>query len=646
MPSFFSLFRLVLLVVVASLTGCVYFNTFYNAQVAYKTARATHQKLEKKAIDSITIPTSVQAGYDTAISKSNKVLTVFHKDEKWHDDALFLIGRAHFYKKEFPRAIRRFRQLQEEFPQSPFIPESYLYQGKSYLYSGNLNRAEEVFNLIEHQYPQLNNNQEISYLRAQVAIEREGKALAIELLHKVKDSVKDPQRKLELYLQIANLYIDMKQYEKAITLLQNAPRRKESPHLLFQIDLALSDCYLGLDSLQRALDIVSAMQTNRLYTPYLNEITFRKGSLLSRLGRFDPAITELERLTAEFPKDSISGEGWLRMGRIYQKAKGDFKKARECYAQALEIFRNEERRQVVQRKIDAIDKLMAYWGKSSSVDSTAQDSADAGFTTSDTPDNFSIAELFWLSLDEPDSAFHHYMLVAQNAGPDGNDSLTKAMYVAGWLSLHVRNDSSSADSILTSLIQRFPATEYAKMAQGVLGEDVTIRTREDSAMVKYAQAEKLLYDERNPDAAIQAFLQVHASFPDERYGAQALYAAAYIYDFLLEKNKSAFDLYRKVCKEYPDDELCLREAMPRLEIVSDSLRVRRARKRAKKDEHTLQKNTSSGESTRKSPQTTPAEGPSEDSAMTTSHQEEADSLSESAQDSLDFTNDGEIEEEN
>ncbi len=577
--------RLFLPLILAVLSGCVYFNTFYNAQVAYKTARKEHKKLEKTRPDSIsTLPKSVEAGYDTAISKSNKVMTVFHKNEDWHDNALFLIGRSQFYKGEYARAIRRLRQLQEEFPESPFVPESYLYLGKAHLKHGNLNRAEELFATIEKRYPGLNEDEEISFLRAQIAIEREGKAHAIELLEKVKSSVRDPHKKLELFLQIAELHIEMRQYEKAIALLQEAPRPKNASHLFYQLDLALSTCYLELDSLSRSLEIVSKMQEKRHYAQHLSTILFRKGVLLSRLERYDESISTFEKLTIDHPEDSIAGEAWMQLAEIYQKDKADFIKARECYSEAVKLLKDEEKRELAKERLAAIEELMAFWGKTSPTSDsltepkqTAVNKAD----TSDTLDHFHIAELFWLSLGEPDSALKHYIAVSTDTSGK-KDSVSKALYVAGWISMKVLGDSASADSILSVLVDRYPASEYAKVAQQVLGEDITVKTRADSAMVKYAHAEQILYAEKNPSAAADAFEGVHELYPDQPYGAKALYAAAYINDFVLEKNKSAFDLYRQLCREHPENDLCLREAKPRLKVVSDTLRVRKARRRLAK----------------------------------------------------------------
>jgi len=157
---------------------CAYLNTFYNSKSAYNTARREHIKfLRGTTADTTPLPpTQVSSQYDRAISKSQKVLEVYPKSKDWHDDAIYLMGKASFYKGEMSTAIRRFHRLQREFPQSPFIPESYLYLGKAYLADDNLAKAEETFQYILQKYPQLNSNEDVTFLLALVAIKTRGKS--------------------------------------------------------------------------------------------------------------------------------------------------------------------------------------------------------------------------------------------------------------------------------------------------------------------------------------------------------------------------------------------------------------------------------------------------------------------------------------
>ena len=232
------------LVNIVLLLRCAYLNCFYNAKMAFNKAYKAHMKLKHEGADTTDeLPEEIKAGYERAINKTIKLVDVYPKRVKYHDDALFLKGKATYYKREYASAIRRLRQFQKEFPKSPFIPESYLYLGKAYLGDENLEKAEETFELILEKYPKLNKDEEITLLMAEVAIRREGKSQAIRILEESLQSIKSEEKRMGIVLQLCDLYVDLKLYEKAIELCKKAPRNKDYPNYLFQVDQYLLICY-------------------------------------------------------------------------------------------------------------------------------------------------------------------------------------------------------------------------------------------------------------------------------------------------------------------------------------------------------------------------------------------------------------------
>ncbi|MBD3345549.1 MAG: tetratricopeptide repeat protein [Chitinivibrionales bacterium] len=577
-----SLYHLVLILsfCLLLLGGCAYLNTFYNAKAYFNSSYSEHKKLMQEHPDStIELPSNIAMGYDSAISKSLKVLDVYHKQEKWHDDAVFLMGKAHFYKKEHSRAIRRLRQVQKEFPQSPHVPESYLYLGKAYLQDGLLDKAEQTFNYILEKYPQLNKNEQVSVLIAEVAIRREGKAMALEILEKIRKSIKNPVEKMKLFLQIADLYMDLHQYDKAINLLKTSPRKRGLNKLHYRIDYALLSCYLKIDSLQTALDLADGMLKKKQYQNEIPAILLKKGAILVQMERYDDAIASYERITERYDTSDVVGEAWFELGIIYQKNKSDYEKAEECFVKAASLAKDPEIKERAAKRSEALKLLARYRGEPDSTDTaSAADTATSDWGL----EMFRIGELFWLSLDEPDSALKYYTALASDTLLR-DDSLPKALYAAGWISRHAKNDTATSDSFFNMLIEKYPTNIYAKQAQQAKGEKVTIQTREDTAQYRFNSAEQKLFADDDMESAIEEYLKIYETYPDLIYGRRSIYAAAWLYDFKLEKNVTARDLYIELCDSFPESDLCLKEAKPRLQVVEDTLRVLRARKMQKEN---------------------------------------------------------------
>ena len=547
---------------------CVYFNVFYNAKSAFDAAYVEHGKLLKKNPDSTTValPSEIQANYDRAIDKASKVMEEYPKEKKWHEKAIFLIGKASFFKADYEKAIRTFKRLQKEFPGSPFIPESYLYVGRSYLLSGNLDKAEETFALIIEKYPDFNKNQDVSLLLVDVAIRREGRALAIELLEKTSASVKSKDRKVDLIIKTAHLAMDLKQFDKAIRLFENCPRDRKHPEQLFRIDRGLAACFEAKDSLDHALSVVMAMLNNKMYLSHMSEMLLQKASLYKKLGKIDDAIETYNSITKTDSTNEAAGTAWFELGTIYQKKKVDYVKAKECFSKASTIAKDTIVRNEALLKIKSIDTLTFYRAMKDTVDIAKGPGMRNRI-------EFKIGELFWLELNQPDSAFAHFKVLSSK-----NDSLKpKALYSAAYIARHALHDTVAADSLYKVLLNKYPANEYTKKTQEDRGEKLTIYTRQDSALMAFAAAESLYFSGNDSEAAVASYRKVYEVFPDCEAGVKGLYAAAWVSDNILCNHKTAFRLYRMLCDSFPKSEICLNDVQPRLKIVSDTLAARKAR---------------------------------------------------------------------
>jgi tetratricopeptide (TPR) repeat protein len=552
-------------------SGCVYFNLYYNAETAYETALKAQKKLFMNNPDSaMALPAEVETGFKKAIDKSNKVFELYPKDKKWHDKALFLIGRAHYYLGECDKAIRSFRQMQKEFPASPLIPESYVYIGRAYLKMGNLEEAEKTFTLALERYPVVNKGQEVNLLMAELAIRREGKSQAITMLEANYKTAKTDDQKMELAIKIAQLYSDLKMYDKAIGFLEKSPRVKELTDQLYRIDYLLASCYTDKDEPVRALGIINAMLANKQYISRMALMRLKKGDILYKLNRIDEAIDFYKQVAESPTAGDAAGEAWFSLGCIYQMKKDNLKKAKECFDKALSLLKDPDMKETATRRSKAIEALFKYRGEKKAPDTSK------ALVASST--DFKIGELFWLELDQPDSAYKHYCASVRDS--QYSAQAPKALYSAAWIARYALADSVKADSLCKLLIARYPANIYAQKAQVARGETITVFTRQDSARDAFDAAEKLFYADNRPDSAALAYIEVYKKYPDSDFGPKSLYAAAWINDNVLDKNRTAKVLYDMLCDTFPASSYCQNEARPRLKVVADSLAALRVRRKA------------------------------------------------------------------
>ncbi|MDO5576214.1 MAG: tetratricopeptide repeat protein, partial [Fibrobacter sp.] len=589
-----TLFGLILLMAaVCGLLQCsAYFNTYYNADLAFREAYAVHKKILRQYPDSLIVspPDDISTKYERVIEKSIKVMDVYSKKTKWHDDALLLMGKAYFYKNMMLKAIGRLTQLQKEFPSSALIPESYVYLAKAYIETGELVKAEDIIHDILEKYPYLNKDQSLSLLLVDISLRREGRAQAIAILEKALKAAKNEETRLDLLLRIGVLYIELNQYDRAISILRTAPRSKKFVLNSYRMDDALVKCYVEIDSLQLALDLCDDMYSNGRYYTYMSNILFQKGLILEKMGRIDDAIEVYERITEGIDStnvasdtSSIAAKAFYRLALIYQKQLKDYGKAGDMFTMASKM-RDSSSMAMAKVRLSAMERLKALREQKDSLK---------------TERDFKIGEVFLFELDEPDSAYSQFMTLIKENGND-TEFVQKALCLAAIVARDGLKDTLRADSLFKVVIAAYPSSEFAKKAQEEMNVAVTVKTVKDSAMEAFRNAEKMLYQENaNVKDAVQAFYDVYREYPEiEDVAAKSLFAAAWATDVILQKNVTAKSLYEKICEKYPESEYCTREAQPRLKIVADTLGAiekRRGKKSEKKKKADIQKPENSKE---------------------------------------------------
>jgi tetratricopeptide (TPR) repeat protein len=359
-------------------------------------------------------------------------------------------------------------------------------------------------------------------------------------------------------------------------------------------------CYSETQQFDKAFDLARQMLKNKNYISKYTDVQLKNGRILKKAGRTKQAIELFEQISKNTAAPAAQAEAWYELALIYQHVYGDMKKAREYYEKVLSGSGNEEVRRMAQEHKSALDQLDAYRKvlDNDFVRPDSSDSAGPGASVDSTmpPEiiRYKMGELFWLQLEEPDSALVYFE--ALTGDTTAGDSLqVQALYTSAWLTLYMKKDSSRADSLFNVVIARSPASLYAKRSQAELGVPVTVKTREDSAHLAFLAAEKLFFDDNDALAASREFLKVAKKYPDLDVGPQSMYSAAWLCDNVLNKNVTARKIYKALCDSFPKSELCLNEARPRLKIVEDTLQAMKTRSAQTRRERKVQAGQDTGQ---------------------------------------------------
>ncbi len=133
---------------VASLSGCAYYNTFYNVERKFTDAererrQADRQTAQQSAAGTATQPATTPPGgtparaqtagadkYRKVIETSSKLLEYYPKS-RWVDDALLVMGVSYYRLGDLPRAERKFTELMTLFPKSKHVTEAVIWKAQT-----------------------------------------------------------------------------------------------------------------------------------------------------------------------------------------------------------------------------------------------------------------------------------------------------------------------------------------------------------------------------------------------------------------------------------------------------------------------------------------------------------------------------------
>lgn len=309
--------KTVLILFVLILSGCgtsfksafrnfnAYYNTFYNARESYEAglSKSENQARDYNPLQPIRIhrePLGAGASdFQNAIEKGADILRK-HKESKWVDDALEIIGKSYFFRKEYFSAEQKFEELY-------ITTESDLMKQRAVFWKGRVLLELEA------------NNQGVQYLTEQLTL--------------FEDAWKGNYDH-QIQTVLAQLYVDRDDYVNALDLLDQSVRylpkkdqRERGYFLVGQLNERLGNEEKAFDAFDKVGDH---------YTDYdlQFEALKKKAEVARRLGKTDEAYRVFNSMVRDDKNTEFIAELNYELARTEQE-RGNYKRAEELYLQVL-----------------------------------------------------------------------------------------------------------------------------------------------------------------------------------------------------------------------------------------------------------------------------------------------------------------------
>jgi len=600
------LFIAILAVSVGS--GCVYYNTFFNAKKKFNEAEDLQFKNRQaqgnsgginpargglpgggagsrpggnrqmggtrgSSSQSLVTP-QVKLLYEDAIKKASKVLK-FHPESKYVDDALWLIGKSYFNMGDYILADRKFQELVINHPKSKYADDSYYYSGLSQIELGNEELANKAFARVESNFEKSEYIDDIYFARGNMDRNGGDYTAAIDQFdHYIEKFPKSDSAARAVYY-VGQCEERLGRYYDAYRTFSRVERYNPDKELYFDATLAAAVSVLKTDSLDVGMKILNDLVNNERYFSHSSLIRLKIAEGYYRQGEIEKAIEEYDNVTVQSPRTEESAEAYYRLGLIYQDDLFDIVKAKEAFTKAQNESAASEFKNLALNKSAQIAKLESYQIQlqkadslllaemNAEIDSLAGDSATAvEDSTTEIPSDSIIVEspsidslLRTYSGEDTNTVIDSAQLVTEYGANPLDDSLK---YFIGPVpnTYTVSDDSTEQVSVPDS--QVFDARpeslrvnqDSLRAVEAARRDSVRQELISTGIETRFLLAELYAYDLNRPDSAVTEYLQIVKEHPDSPYAVRSLLAAANI-EFSRQDTSRGNVLLRRIVVEYP-----------------------------------------------------------------------------------------------
>jgi len=593
-----SIETLFLIGLILVLSNCAYYNTYYNAEKYFREAEK-----EFKTLPDEKISPALKKKFDTAIEKANKVITQY-PESRWVDDSYYIIAMSHYYKGDYRIARQKFEDFAVKFPQSKLYPEAMVWYGR------NLWKLDER-ELAFFQWKKIMNLTDDYYLLAELY-------LSIGELY-FKDSAYDSalfyyQKATEVggsfdiaaeaQFRIAEIDLALNRPQEAIKNLKKIDQFSPSLILRDKMQVLLVRIYRESGQYDKAIDLINEKLNDQANEKIWGDLELQLGLIYLAQQDYDAAISRLTKVIEDYKGKPVAAEASYHLAELYMTQIHDYTKAAVQYDNVVKIevntlrafeCRNKsseiKRFNTIYNRLTALSEQVAAIdlnpptendtiGESLPVDQEQSELKKAlekkNTTQKKTIDTlavfkeyyttlYEIAEIFYFSFNQPDSAIYYFEKVAYEI--PYNSLRDKALYSLYRIASD-RQNIEKANEYANQIKQWFPESIYLAEIEKRPLNTSTREVEADSLLVK---AENL--DQTDLHSAITIYEKLAKEYTDCQAAEKAVMYLAYLYHHRLCDLNNALAWYKYYLDTYPNGQYyqIMANAYDQLKEIEDAL---------------------------------------------------------------------------
>ncbi len=330
------------------LNGCgvwhdftTYFNLYYNTSDVYNQAEELIIVERNKDLFAITepnLPGSTPQQLQKVIEKSSKILQ-FNSESSFVDDALFMLGKSFYFLKNYPKAIRKFRELIVQFPESNLVPETEVWIVRCHLQMKEYSQALTLINEIKTKAKE-NDDDEIlvfayiEQIKYFIILNRFTEAITYckELLEISKDGFINAQTAY----QIGELnYYKLERYEEAANAYKSVLNYSPSFDMELSAQVKYGKVMRSIEKYDEALTVFEKLRKEDKNSTSYDMIDLEIGITFARMEKYDEAYIKLKNVDTAYSNSVYSGPARFELAEMFELHLHNYDSANYYYQKAL-----------------------------------------------------------------------------------------------------------------------------------------------------------------------------------------------------------------------------------------------------------------------------------------------------------------------
>ncbi len=335
-------------VIAVFMAGCARYNTFYNAEQAFK--EAEHVRTERlKTGDDVTKPTANQAkSYQATIKKCLKLLENY-PGHSLTDDALFLMGKSYHRLQQYNSSIEQLDLLFQNYPANPFEEESLFLQAANHMLTGNISQSNNYLDQLRDQFPLSRFQAEAYRVQGENAFSLERWAEASESYRLFVEFYPDDERVGEVGLMLGRSLWMLHDYETAAIFLEQSSAVALEREDIFEAKLLQARCFVRLDRLEEVDELLDSIVDEAEFYEARGMIAIVRAE--NHIAKGEPG--EAEALVSNMPGEWFRGDVQALTGEIL----GEIYLADWNLDEAYKAFKNASRNSRVTNNPERVKRL-------------------------------------------------------------------------------------------------------------------------------------------------------------------------------------------------------------------------------------------------------------------------------------------------